>query len=159
MTRSDAPHIYGQYQTPFGRAYMLLRGQTVIGCSFAPFNDIARPLTQSKITAHIGQQIGAQDFDVALAPQGTEFQQSVWRALQKIPFAQTCSYAELANALGQPKAVRAVANAVAANPIGWFIPCHRVIRSNGQIGGFAWGTQLKQQMLDWEQKVLANDAT
>jgi O-6-methylguanine DNA methyltransferase len=138
---------------------MLLFDQTLVRCSFAPFNDIALPLNQSKVTADIGRQIGAQDFDIALAPQGTEFQQSVWRALQKIPFGQTCSYADVANAINRPKAVRAVANAVAANPIGWFIPCHRVIRSNGQIGGFAWGTQLKQHMLDWEQKMVADDAT
>lgn len=79
--------------------------------------------------------------------QGTAFQQRVWHALQKIPAGQTLSYSELARQLGQPTATRAVASAVAANPIAVAVPCHRVLRNDGSISGYRWGVERKRALL------------
>lgn len=84
---------------------------------------------------------------IALAAAGTEFQNKVWRAMAKIPRGQTRSYAELARAIDRPKAVRAVAGACAANPVSILIPCHRVMRSDGGIGGYRWGITRKRAIL------------
>lgn len=85
--------------------------------------------------------------EVALDVRGTEFQQRVWRALQTIPMGHTVSYAQLAQQLGQPTAARAVAAACAANPVAVLVPCHRVVRSDGQLAGYRWGLARKQALL------------
>lgn len=87
---------------------------------------------------------------VPLDLQGSAFQQRVWKALRTIAPGQTCTYSELAVAIGQPTAVRAVASACAANPVAVLVPCHRVLRSDGGWGGYRWGVQRKQQLLAWE---------
>lgn len=81
---------------------------------------------------------------------GTPLQQEVWRALLDVPKGQTWSYQQLATHLGRPKAVRAVANAVGANPISPLIPCHRILRSNNQLGGYFWGLDEKIRLLQEE---------
>ena len=83
---------------------------------------------------------------------GTEFQVSIWKALQAIPKGTTTTYAQIAEAIGRPKTVRAVGTAIGANPIAYLIPCHRVIRSDGSLGGFRWGLECKKAMLEWEKK-------
>lgn len=98
---------------------------------------------------------GMQKNTIRLSAQGTAFQQRVWQVLLSIPFASVTTYQQVASAIDQPKAVRAVASAVGANPVAWLIPCHRVIRSNGELGGYRWGLPRKQQMLDWERAVPA----
>ena len=90
-------------------------------------------------------------FDLPLAPRGTEFQRSVWRQLQEIPYGETISYGELARRVGNPKASRAVGSANAANPLPIVIPCHRVIAANGTLGGFGGGLPTKQVLLALEQ--------
>ncbi len=89
-------------------------------------------------------------FDLRLAPQGTVFQQSVWKALQAIPYGQTSFYSRLAEQIGKPKAVRAVGTANGANPISVIIPCHRVIGRDGSLTGYAGGLQRKAQLLALE---------
>ena len=69
----------------------------------------------------------------------------------EIPDGRVITYRQLAASVGRPRAVRAVANAVGANPIAWLIPCHRVIRSDGGLGGYRWGVERKRKMLQWEQ--------
>lgn len=86
--------------------------------------------------------------------QGTEFQKKVWHALLKIPTGKTISYQDLARSIGKPKAVRAVANAVGANPVVYFIPCHRVIRKNGELGGFSAGIMRKRALLKAEKVII-----
>ena len=81
---------------------------------------------------------------------GTPFQKKVWQELKKIPFGQTCSYGEIACKIGQPSAFRAAATAVGANSLAIVIPCHRVIRTNGKIGGYAGGLPRKYWLLDHE---------
>jgi methylated-DNA-[protein]-cysteine S-methyltransferase len=91
-----------------------------------------------------------QTFDLLLAPQGTQFQKRVWKALLTIPYGETRSYAQIADAIGSPKAVRAVGAANGQNPIPIVIPCHRVIGSNGKLTGFGGGLPMKRRLLDLE---------
>jgi AraC family transcriptional regulator, regulatory protein of adaptative response / methylated-DNA-[protein]-cysteine methyltransferase len=93
-------------------------------------------------------QIGLQ---LPLDVRGSAFQQRVWQALRTIPVGVRLSYSELAQRIGQPKAVRAVASACAANNIAVAIPCHRIVRGDGSLSGYAWGVQRKQQLLAREQ--------
>lgn len=81
---------------------------------------------------------------------GTPFQRKVWEELRRVPFGTTISYGELARRVGAPKAARAVAQAVAANPIPIIIPCHRVIRANGKLGGYSAGVRIKKWLLRHE---------
>ena len=83
---------------------------------------------------------------------GTEFQVSVWNALQHIPAGKTTTYTQIAEAIRRPKAVRAVGTAIGANPIAYLIPCHRVIRTDGALGGYRWGLECKIKMLEYEKK-------
>jgi len=90
--------------------------------------------------------------DLPLDVQGTAFQQKVWKALRKIPAGKTVSYADVARAIGAPKAVRAVAGACAANPVAVAIPCHRVVAKDGGLGGYHWGAERKRALLARESK-------
>ena len=90
-------------------------------------------------------------FDCKLDLKGTPFEKKVWSALAKIPYGQTRSYKEIAQAIGHPKAFRAVGNANGQNSIPLIIPCHRVIESNGGLGGFGHGLKVKKQLLDLER--------
>jgi AraC family transcriptional regulator of adaptative response/methylated-DNA-[protein]-cysteine methyltransferase len=85
--------------------------------------------------------------DLPLDVRATAFQWRVWQELRKIPYGETRSYSQIAEALGQPKAVRAVANACAANPAAILIPCHRIVRENGDPGGYRWGAERKRTLL------------
>ncbi len=88
--------------------------------------------------------------DLPLDIRGTAFQERVWRALREIPAGKTSSYAEVARRIGSPKAVRAVAGACAANALAVAIPCHRVVRTGGDLSGYRWGVERKQTLLDRE---------
>ena len=98
-----------------------------------------------------------RNLDLPLDIRGTAFQARVWRALQKIPLGKTATYAEIAAALGEPKAVRAVAQACAANKLALLVPCHRVVRSDGGLGGYRWGPERKRALLDRELAAVAPD--
>jgi len=94
-------------------------------------------------------------FDLKFVLHGTEFQTAVWRALEEIPYAQTASYRDVAAAVGNPNAMRAVGMANNRNPIALFIPCHRVIGANGSLTGYGGGIEMKSWLLAHEQAVLA----
>jgi O-6-methylguanine DNA methyltransferase len=102
-----------------------------------------------------------QEFTVPLDLHGSPFQVRVWQALRAIPFGETRSYADIARALGSPKAFRAVGMANRTNPVCIIVPCHRVIGSDGNLCGFGGGLKLKQQLLDHEQRqrILATGQT
>ena len=85
--------------------------------------------------------------ELPLDVRGTAFQQRVWQALRKIPAGQTASYSQIAEAIGSPRSVRAVAGACAANTLAVAIPCHRVMRSDGGISGYRWGVSRKRDLL------------
>ncbi len=97
-------------------------------------------------------ELPERDLNLPLDIQGTVFQQQVWQALQAIPTGSTLSYSELANKIGNPKAVRAVARACASNKIAVAIPCHRVIGSDGTLTGYRWGIERKEALLEREVK-------
>jgi len=88
--------------------------------------------------------------DLPLDIRGTAFQQRVWKALRAIPAGRTATYAEIAAAIGRPSAVRAVAQACAKNPLAVAIPCHRVVRTDGDLSGYRWGVERKRKLLERE---------
>lgn len=93
-------------------------------------------------------------FDVPLLPVGSPFQHSVWRALLEIPFGSTSTYRQLAEAIGKPSAIRAVASANGANALAILVPCHRIIGSDGSLVGYAGGLRVKEKLLDLERDLL-----
>lgn len=111
----------------------------------APFAELRRQLA-----AYFAGEL--HDFDLPLAPQGTDFQQSVWAALRAIPYGETRSYRDQALAIGNPKGVRAVGLANGRNPLPIVIPCHRVIGANGSMTGFGGGIDTKRFLLDLEAR-------
>lgn len=99
------------------------------------------------------------DFDVRLSAHGTEFQRRVWAELQEIPAGETRTYREIATAIGNPGACRAVGRANATNPICLFVPCHRVIGADGSLTGFAFGETIKAWLIDHERAMAAEPQT
>jgi AraC family transcriptional regulator of adaptative response/methylated-DNA-[protein]-cysteine methyltransferase len=106
-----------------------------------------------RVTAEIGISAHRPVTDVPVDVQATAFQWRVWQALQRIPRGQTRSYAQIAAAIGAPRAVRAVASACARNHLAVVVPCHRVIRADGSLGGYRWGIPRKRALLENETKV------
>lgn len=104
----------------------------------------------TQLNAYFNNEI--KQFDLTLNPKGTEFQKSVWKELQNIPYGKTISYLELSKKLGDPKAIRAVASANGKNPLWIIIPCHRVIGSDGSLTGYAGGLSRKQWLLNHESE-------
>lgn len=117
----------------------------------AELEEGSSPVIGSAITQLDEYFAGARrEFDVPLLFTGTDFQQKVWNALLAIPYGQTVSYGDMARQIGSPGAVRAVANANGANAISIFVPCHRVIGSNGALTGYAGGLEAKEFLLKLE---------
>ncbi len=164
-------HIrYTLADSPFGR---LLVGATERGICAVTLGDedsiLVAELRREYPNAEIGRDdVALQDWVAEILPrlegpaaarelpldlQATSFQWRVWRALQEIPYGETRSYGEIAAALGQPRAVRAVARACAGNRVALVVPCHRVVRGDGETGGYRWGTGRKQRILDREAEV------
>lgn len=113
-------------------------------------NDIVLKKTVAQIIQFIEKP--EAELNLELDVQGTAFQQKVWQRLRKIPIGATASYSQIAQSIGRPKAVRAVANACAKNNIAVAIPCHRVVRNNGSLSGYRWGVKRKQALLKREEK-------
>ena len=90
------------------------------------------------------------ELDLPLDPEGTDFQRRVWHALREIPSGTTASYTDIARKINAPKSVRAVAQACGANTLALAIPCHRVVRSDGELSGYRWGTMRKRTLLERE---------
>ncbi len=108
------------------------------------------------VSAFLSYLSGRQpDLNLPVDVQATAFQWQVWEALRAIPSGSTRSYSEVARAIGQPRAARAVARACATNPVALVIPCHRVVRENGDLGGYRWGVARKQRLLAQEKAAQA----
>ena len=148
-------------ESPFG---LLLLGATEIGLSHLWLNEDGRALQRMRATFPRTQLVrqssphhhAAMSYfsdnprALNLHLKGTPFQISVWRALLDIPLGETSSYKHIAARIGKPNANRAVGSAVGKNPVFFIIPCHRVLAYDGGIGGYFWGTEVKQTMLGWE---------
>ncbi len=117
----------------------------------------ARPLAGQAFGFLGAGAAGSRTVPLALHLHGTNFQVQVWRALLSIPPGETMGYGELAARLGRPGAGRALGMALGANPVAFLIPCHRVIRGTGALGGYRWGLPRKQAMLAWEQARASGD--
>lgn len=105
-----------------------------------------------RVTTELGEYFAGErtEFTFPIDPVGTEFQRTVWSVLMTVPYGATCTYSELAAAIGRPSAVRAVAAANARNPLCIVVPCHRVIGSSGKLTGYAGGLERKQFLLERE---------
>lgn len=148
---------YYDYETPIGTIWI---GETEgaithLTCGEAPFpsggNRQETPGIREAVRQLTEYLEGRRTtFTLPLAPEGTEFQKKVWRALQEIPYGETRSYQQIAQAVGRPKACRAVGMANHRNPILLVIPCHRVIGANGSLVGYGCGLPLKEKLLRLE---------
>ncbi len=161
------PIRYGVHESPFGSC---LIGVTDRGICWMSFHDddgwsgmeemqaqwpAAHIQEDGMAAAAVMNSLFAPDFHESAPPirllvKGTNFQIKVWEALLKIPTGCVASYGDIARRLGSPRAGRAVGNALAANPVSYLIPCHRVIRSLGNFGRYRWGRERKRAMLVWE---------
>ncbi|MEM9395737.1 MAG: bifunctional helix-turn-helix domain-containing protein/methylated-DNA--[protein]-cysteine S-methyltransferase [Pseudomonadota bacterium] len=158
---------WGWFESPFGRALIMGTSKGICGIAFAaetgedaamedmvarwpkadfvPDSETLRPWAQAAFGAGTG--------DLSKAPLvliGAPFQIKVWEALLRIPSGTVTTYSEIAEAIGAPRAVRAVGTAVGRNPISWLIPCHRALRKSGGLGGYHWGLPVKRAMLAHE---------
>jgi AraC family transcriptional regulator of adaptative response/methylated-DNA-[protein]-cysteine methyltransferase len=159
---------YGFHDTPFGQCLLATTDRGICNLSFVETNKQPQVLEELKAnwpystlaennrqTQPLVNQIFKLDrsnhnMPVRLLLKGTNFQVKVWEALLKIPEGMMVSYNDVAASIGRPAAARAVANAVAQNPVGYLIPCHRVIRKVGIINDYRWGTPRKKAILGWE---------
>jgi AraC family transcriptional regulator of adaptative response/methylated-DNA-[protein]-cysteine methyltransferase len=118
-----------------------------------PQADVAqRPEHTQAIADRLNQSLTAETPQPPLTVlvKGTNFQIQVWRALLRLPMGSVLTYQDIAHRIDKPTAARAVGTAIGANPVGYLIPCHRVIRATGELGGYRWGTLRKTVMLGWE---------
>lgn len=152
---------YGAHPTPLGDAFIGLTERGICHLRFLdrrtdPLDELrdewpAATLVEDNEAARSRLESLAQPrAPIRLWLKGTNFQLKVWEALLRVPEGELVSYAALARAAGMPTAVRAVASAVAANPVAWLVPCHRVIRSSGVLGQYRWGPERKAALIGWE---------
>ena len=154
------------YKTPVGILYLIADQQILLAAGFTGFNELTKrlsPLDASKQSKTVGQipiisDLIADYFNgdtsalnsIQVRQSGPAFSQSVWKAMRKIPAGKTWSYAELAKRAGSASAVRAVGSACANNLVAPVIPCHRIIKSGGAIGNYAYGGAVKEWLLRHE---------
>jgi methylated-DNA-[protein]-cysteine S-methyltransferase len=156
---------FGLFDTVFGPAFAEVDATGALTLlSFAPEREAARAEARgagrddgavSTVALQIAEYGRGEraDFDLPLASAGDRFQQAVWAALRAIPMGETRSYGQIAAAVGEPGAARAVGQACGANPVMLVVPCHRVIGANGRLTGFGGGLPLKARMLEFERRL------
>lgn len=155
---------YNFYDTAFGKALIASTDKGICYLAFGEEKSIEKELMQRYNRANFAQKTNvfhekalslfSEPKEKQILPlhvKGTDFQLKVWNALLQIPSGKTSTYKTIAKEIGQPTSVRAVGTAVGQNPVSYFIPCHRVIRTNGGLGGYHWGVELKKEMLDKEK--------
>jgi len=159
---------YAVHDTPFGKAFIAITSRDICNFSFLEYSKIEELLAElSKKWRHAVLRENKQltrdtintmfdgtikpDRPLSLHVSGTNFQINVWKALLQIPPAAVTSYSQVANAIGLPRAARAVGHAVGSNPVAFLIPCHRVIQQSGKLGGYHWGETRKHAIHAWEE--------
>jgi AraC family transcriptional regulator of adaptative response/methylated-DNA-[protein]-cysteine methyltransferase len=157
---------HGIADTPFGTAFIAETQRGLCRLAFIDGSSGAKELTvlrdlwprarfvrdDARAKTLVETIWGNKTATVPLAVCGTNFQVQVWRALLELDATESVTYSALARRLGMPDGARAVGNAVGANPIAWVIPCHRVLRAGGQLGGYRWGVARKQMIRRWEER-------
>lgn len=142
----DKKFYKGHYTSPIGRITLSMYNDILVSLEF---NSEKSLISDKHSDAYI-QKVGDAIFNhapLSISFQGTPLQEAVWHTLLTIPAGELRSYEQVAYAIDKPRAVRAVANAIGANPLPYIIPCHRVIRKNGTIGGFTGGLPIKRKLL------------
>ena len=164
---ADLEIHYGVHPSPFGSMFLATTPRGICALSFlsnsvAEVGELralqqcwsaARIIADPEATRNIAERIFAQgdpSQPLAVWVKGTNFQLQVWQALLRIPAGALCAYEQIAHAIGRPSACRAVGQALAVNPVSYLIPCHRVIRRVGTLGGYRWGSVRKRALLAWE---------
>jgi AraC family transcriptional regulator of adaptative response/methylated-DNA-[protein]-cysteine methyltransferase len=161
---------HGFADSPFGRIHAATSDRGLAWLAFVDTSEAraiaelagrwprAKLARSDSLAAGIARQVFTQRAGrIVLAPVGTNFQVKVWQALLELGSRGPTSYGALAEAIGSPGASRAVGQAVGANPVAWLIPCHRVLRKDGELGGYHWGTSRKRAMLAWEHAAMARE--
>ncbi|MDX2155304.1 MAG: bifunctional helix-turn-helix domain-containing protein/methylated-DNA--[protein]-cysteine S-methyltransferase [Hyphomicrobiaceae bacterium] len=162
---------YGFHDCPFGEAVLLATDRGIAGLAFVDEDKgqsraealadmtrrwpmarfVEKPERTAPLAAHIFEPTRwSQEQPVRLVLIGTDFEVRVWESLLKIPMGRAVTYADIARHLGQPTASRAVGSAVGRNPISFVVPCHRVLRGDGNLGGYHWGLTRKRALIGWE---------
>lgn len=164
---------YGFAKSPFGECFVAVDESNAI-CAMdfcdnnrdeilSVFNARWQCITMTHndtVAVHVVRQMTSTpqlQQPLTLLLRGTEFQVNVWQTLLKVPFGATISYCDLARKAGNERAVRAVASAVARNPISVIVPCHRIIRNDGNIGQYHWGAERKRAIIMWESEQCGNN--
>lgn len=144
---------YDHYNTPLGMMEVCATATAVRSIHFV---DQTQNVSANTLTDQAKQQMleyfagDRETFDLAMEPEGTQFQKQVWKALSSIDYGKTCSYSDIANIIKNPKAVRAVGAANGKNPMTIVVPCHRIIGANGSLTGYASGVERKAWLLNHE---------
>jgi AraC family transcriptional regulator of adaptative response/methylated-DNA-[protein]-cysteine methyltransferase len=158
---------WGWFDTPFGRAIVMGTDRGICGLGFAAeigeeaafldlrdrWPDAEFIQAPERLDGWVKTAFGMETENAGKAPlllMGAPFQIKVWEALLSVPSGQVTSYSQIAQIVGNPKAVRAVGTAVGRNPVSWLIPCHRALRKSGAMGGYHWGLTMKRVMLAYE---------
>jgi methylated-DNA-[protein]-cysteine S-methyltransferase len=150
--------------TPTGSLAVLARDGVVVAAGFGTVEEMAErvgdvavteyrdlgPITRA-LAAYFGGELAAMD-DIAVEQPGGDFYQAAWKVMRDVPAGATITYTELAERVGRPRAVRAAGSACARNRIAPFIPCHRILRADGQVGGYYYGLAAKRWLLDHERR-------
>lgn len=157
---------YGWFDSPFGEAVIMGTDRGICGIAFASemgrdgaFEDLRirwpeatyeenTEALRSWVETAFGQTDSGRKTPLVLI--GAPFQIKVWEALLRIPSGYVTTYSDIADAIGKPKAVRAVGTAIGRNPVSWLIPCHRALRKSGELGGYHWGLGVKRALLAYE---------
>ena len=149
---------YAFYQSPFGLLKIGVAEEKVILVGIVSKQD--EPNQPTALSAEVYRQLqeyfaGKRTvFTVPYALNGTSFQQAVWTQIAKIPYGQTVTYKDIAQAIDKPRAFQATGRAIGANPLAILIPCHRVVGSNGELTGYAFGLEMKKALLNLEIQTL-----
>jgi methylated-DNA-[protein]-cysteine S-methyltransferase len=151
---SSSESFYDTIESHIGTLYLLFTDDALRGINFARPAEILRkgnapPLVKKELLEYF--QRGRETFTAKIIfRKGTEFEKKVWLALRDIPYGETRTYKWLAEKIGKPAAFRAVGRALSRNPLPIFLPCHRVIESDGSLGGYSGGADIKRRLLDME---------
>lgn len=151
---SSIDSFYDTFDSPVGALYLIFAGEALCGIDFTKPVDLPRKRSHSiPLHKELKEYFkhGKDNFNQAISfTKGTEFDHSVWMALKEIPFGETRTYKWLAGKIGRPNAFRAVGQSLGRNPIPIILPCHRIIESDGSIGGFSAGIEIKRRLLEIE---------
>ena len=155
-------HYYDFHESPYGQMLLVAADEGLSGVYFdgqkylpavaSQWLRDAQHASLLQAKRELSEYFGGERkrFEVALAPEGTPFQRSVWKAISTVSFGQTISYAELARRAGQPGSARAAGAATGRNPIGVIVPCHRIVGADGSLTGYAGGLDVKRALLALE---------